>query len=179
MNELIQGHKDTEFLGFVTASRRELRQVAFLMCRDWHQAEDLTQDALVSLYSHWDGIRDRDRLLPYARRVLLRKLLDERRRPWRREVATTVIDREDSFAGGHDLGERRMLLDLLDRLPPRRRACVVLRFFEELSVAETADVLGCSEGTVKSQTSRALAELRGLVGEAGLAITDLLQGAPS
>ncbi|WP_221629375.1 SigE family RNA polymerase sigma factor [Humibacillus xanthopallidus] len=176
MRRAVPGEKDAEFLAFVTMSRRELRQVAFLMCGDWHQAEDLTQDALLSLYAAWDRIEVRSRLLPYARRVLLRKLLDQRRRPWRREVATSVPDREDVRAGTHDLGERRMLLDLLANLAPRRRACLVLRYFEELSVAETAEVLGCSEGTVKSQTSRALAELRALVDDAGLAIDDLLQG---
>jgi RNA polymerase sigma-70 factor (sigma-E family) len=168
--------KDTEFLAFVTMSRRELRQVAFLMCRDWHQAEDLTQDALVSLYAAWDRVEVRTRLLPYARRILVRKLLDERRRPWRREVAATVPDHHDPGAATHDLGERQMLLALLAHLAPRRRACLVLRYFDELSVAETAETLGCSEGTVKSQTSRALAELRSHVAEAGLAIDDLLQG---
>ena len=85
-------------------------------------------------------------------------------------------DHHDPGAATHDLGERQMLLGLLARLAPRRRACLVLRYFDELSVAETAETLGCSEGTVKSQTSRALAELRSHVAEAGLAIDDLLQG---
>src|SRR5690348_14836033 len=129
VRQAVPGDRDAEFLAFVTMSRRELRQVAFLMCRDWHQAEDLTQDALVSLYAAWDRIEVRSRLLPYARRVLLRKLLDEQRRPWRREVMTVVPDHEDVRAETRDLGERRALLDLLANLAPRRRACLVLRYF--------------------------------------------------
>lgn len=166
--------KDAEFLAFVTSSRSELRRVAYLMCRDWHLAEDITQDALVSLYASWDRIAEPELVMAYARKVVLRKLLDLRRRPWHRERVGTIPDlpaRPDESA---PLDEREVLLRALSALPAGRRACIVLRYFEELSVAETAEVLGCSEGNVKSQTARGITELRRLLESAGVTYLGLM-----
>ncbi|WP_433212234.1 sigma-70 family RNA polymerase sigma factor [Dactylosporangium sp. CS-047395] len=90
--------------------------------------------------------------------MLMRAWLDERRRPWRREASTERLP--ESAAPGPDADRRLAVLSLLGTLPPRRRAVLVLRYFCDLSVEETAEALGCSEGTVKSQTARALESLR-------------------
>ena len=94
----------------------------------------------------------------YVRRMLLRAWLDERRRPWRRERATSVLP--ERAAPTVDTTNRLAILALLAELPARRRAVLILRYFCDLSVEETADALGCSAGTVKSQTARALDTLR-------------------
>ena len=135
-----------------------LRRTAYLLCGDWHMADDLVSTALVKLLRHWRRISVMEQPDAYVRRMLLRAWLDEKRRPWRREHATAVLpDRATAVA---DSAERLTILAHLAELPPRRRAVLVLRYFCDLSVAETAEALGCSEGTVKSQTARALDALR-------------------
>jgi RNA polymerase sigma-70 factor (sigma-E family) len=158
---------DDEYVEFVSHAMRELRRTAYLLCGDWHRAEDATQDALIRLYRRWPKVERREGLLPYARRTLLRILVDQSRRPWRREVSVEVTP-DDALPGPiAAVDDRIVLVNALARVPPRRRACIVLRYLDELSVRETADALGCSEGTVKSQTARGLDDLRGALDEAG------------
>ncbi|MGC4886132.1 SigE family RNA polymerase sigma factor [Micromonospora sp. DT227] len=153
--------RDDEFRDYVSARLEPLRRTAYLLCRDWHTADDLVSITLSKLYRNWRRARDADNLDAYVRGMLTNAWLDERRRPWRRERSTDdVPDRADLAAGEPDVGEREVLLDLLGRLAPRRRAVVVLRFYCDLSVEETAQVLGVSSGTVKSQAARALETLR-------------------
>lgn len=148
-----------EFVAYVDARRGYLRRVAYLVCGDWHAAEDLVQTALVKLYGAWprihiDGAED-----AYVRRIIVRAHLDERRRPWRREKAG--LDGFDRAAPeAVSLEDSDALLTAMKALPERQRATVVLRYWCELSVEETAQDLGCSTGTVKSQTARAVASLR-------------------
>lgn len=168
--------RDAEFLAFVTSSRSELRRIAYLMCRDWHQAEDLTQDTLVSIYASWESIADTGALMPYARKVLLRKVIDDSRRPWRRHRVGELPELAAQPDGDVPYDERQVLLAALSKLPAGRRACIVLRYFEDLSVAETAGVLGCSEGNVKSQTARGITELRRLLDAAGITYLGLMDG---
>ncbi|MBO0867037.1 MAG: SigE family RNA polymerase sigma factor [Micromonosporaceae bacterium] len=142
-----------------------LRRTAYLLCGDWHAADDLASTVLVKLLRHWRRISTVDDLDGYVRRMLLRAWLDERRRPWRREHPTAELPEPAAPAdpGGRDDGgvvNRVTLVTHLAMLPPRRRAVLVLRFFEDLSVEQTAEVLGCSTGTVKSQTARALETMR-------------------
>lgn len=157
---------DEEFTAFSVSALPQLRRTAFLVCSDWHRAEDAAQEALIRTYRSWRRIERREGLLAYARRTTIRLLVDESRRPWRRErtgpsgkVDASVPDLAEAYA------ERDAVLQALSSLSPGRRACVVLRYYQDLSVAETARALGCSEGTVKSQTSDALKALRPLVGE--------------
>lgn len=151
-----------EFVTFVAARRGYLRRTAYLVCGDWHLADDLVQTALVKLYAAWPRIRREGAEEAYARRTIVRVYLDERRRPWRRErigldgvdpVQRAGLSYEDSDA----------LIAALRALPVRQRATIVLRYWCGLSVDEAAAELGCSAGTVKSQTARAMASLRGLL----------------
>jgi RNA polymerase sigma-70 factor (sigma-E family) len=143
---------------YVTHRIDGLRRTAYLLCGNWHTADDLVSAALVKLLRHWRRVSAMDAPDAYVRRMLLRAWLDERRRPWRREHATGVLP--DRAGRPVDPTDRLHILALLAELPPRRRAVLVLRYFCDLSVQETAEALGCTEGTVKSQAARALDSLR-------------------
>ena len=153
------GRRRDDFADYVAARRGYLRRVAYLMCGNWHSAEDLVQTALMKLYVAWPRIRRQGTEDAYARRIVLRAYLDEQRRPWRREsIGLDGIDvAPDSPTSPEDEDELRAALRTL---PERQRATVVLRFWCGLSVEETAYDMGCSPGTVKSNTARALGTLR-------------------
>jgi RNA polymerase sigma-70 factor (sigma-E family) len=158
--------RDEDFVAYYIARGNELRNTAYLLCGDWHLAEDLTQIAFTKLYRAWHRIQRHDVLDQYARRVLLRAFLDERRRPWRREYPTVPDSPAlDSPAPDDPVPDERMLMETaLSSLSKRHRAVLVLRFWADLSVETVADILGCSTGTVKSQTARGLANLRAALG---------------
>jgi RNA polymerase sigma-70 factor (sigma-E family) len=154
------------FRAYASSHRAALRRTAFLLCGDWHQADDLVQSTLVKLFVAWPRMRSADRPEAYARRTLVHCFLDERRRPWRREAPVDGFADQPAGADPSDL--RLDLRAALDRLPARQRATVLLRYWADATVAEAADALGCSEGTVKSQTARALHTLRGLLADPAL-----------
>ncbi|MEU0152805.1 MULTISPECIES: SigE family RNA polymerase sigma factor [Micromonospora] len=156
---------EDEFREFVAARLDPLRRTAYLLCRDWHTADDLVSITAGRLYRHWRRVRAADNVDAYVRGVLTHAWLDERRRPWRRERSSDDLpDQPDPGSGEPTLADRELLWDLLGRLAPRRRAVVVLRFYCDLSVEQTAEILGVSTGTVKSQAARALEHLRLLAG---------------
>lgn len=159
---------EEQFVAYYSARGAILRRTAFLLCGDWHLAEDLTQTTFVNLYQAWRRIERHEVLDQYARRVLLRAFLDHRRRPWRRDVVAAPDSPDLDAEVWHDRGpeERMVLRSALLRLSKRRRAVLVLRFWADLSVEQVADVLQCPVGTVKSQTARGLAELREILGGA-------------
>ncbi|MFI6673543.1 SigE family RNA polymerase sigma factor [Kribbella sp. NPDC050470] len=153
--------RDREFVEFVEAAGASLRRTAYLVSGDRHRADDIVQDALYKLYLAWPKVRRTGNPFAYARRMVVNVAHDGKRRPWRREVSIAdVPDRveRDDFATGY--AERNEVLEALRGLAPRQRACVVLRYYEDLSVEQTAEILGCSEGTVKSQAARGLDTLR-------------------
>ena len=164
---------EQDFAEYFAARRDAVRRSAYLLCGDWHRADDLAQTAFVALHRRWRKIRDRGALDAYVRRTLVRAVIDESRRPWRRERFVDELPETarpgDGVAGDGEVGEtianRTALLDGLRRVPPRQRAVLVLRFLEGLDVSATAEVLKCSEGTVKSQTSRGLSALREVLGD--------------
>lgn len=162
---------EEDFAEYFVARRDAVRRSAYLLCGDWHRADDLAQTAFVALHRRWRKIRDRGALDAYVRRTLVRAAIDESRRPWRRErfVDELPENAQPGDGGSGELGEavanRTALLDGLRRVPPRQRAVLVLRFLEGLDVSATADALKCSEGTVKSQTSRGLVALREVLGD--------------
>src|SRR5690606_20643684 len=135
------------------------------MCGNWHHAEDAVQEALIRVYRSWRRIGRREGLLAYARRTTIRILIDQSRRPWRRERSTGTVTSDHAVDPTAEVDQREAMVRALSSLSPGRRACVVLRYYHDLTVAETARALGCSEGTVKSQTADGLRALRRLVGE--------------
>jgi len=149
---------EASYRDYVAHRLDALRRTAYLLCGDWHTADDLVSTTLVKLLRHWRRVSAMDQPDAYVRRILLRAWLDERRRPWRREHVTPVVP--ERAASTVDSTDRLAILALLAELPPRRRAVLVLRYFCDLSVEESAEALGCSTGTVKSQTARALDTLR-------------------
>jgi len=131
-------------------------------------AEDLVQTALARMYVAWPKVRRSDSADAYARRVLVNAYIDEVRRPrWRREqTVSEPPDRPDTGPDGGwpDAVDGDVIRTALAELPKRMRAAVVLRHWLDLSVEETASLLDCSEGTVKSQTAKGIARLRSLLG---------------
>ena len=155
--------RDEEFTAYVAARARVLRRSAYLLCGDWHRAEDLTQSALTKVYLAWSRVRRADSVDGYVRTVLVRTYLDEERRHWRRErPAADGLDGTGTDPAAQ-ADQRLDLVRALATLPPRQRAAVVLRCWEDLPIAEVARALDCSPGTVKSQTSRGLVALRAVL----------------
>lgn len=158
-----------DFTEFVQASWPGLYRTAFMLLGDRGLAEDLAQTALTKTYAAWTRIEDRSAARAYAHRTLVNTAASWfRRKGWRKEYPTAELPDSSGPSGARDVGARSEMMDALSRLPPRQRAVVVLRFYEDLSVAETADALGCSVGTVKSQTFEAFSKLRTLLGDATL-----------
>jgi RNA polymerase sigma-70 factor (sigma-E family) len=167
----VDQHDEQEFAEYFVARRDAVRRSAYLLCGDWHRADDLAQTAFVALHRHWKKVRDRGALDAYVRRTVVRAVIDESRRPWRRERFTgEVPEVPDLSAGAPEIGDavatRATLLQALAKVPPRQRAVLVLRFLEGQDVSGVAAALGCTEGTVKSQTARGLAALRAELGDA-------------
>jgi RNA polymerase sigma-70 factor (sigma-E family) len=163
--------EEREFAEYFAARRDAVRRTAYLLCGDWHRADDLAQTAFVALHRRWRKVRDKAALDAYVRRTLVRAVIDESRRPWRRERHVDAVpERPVRGGGGDEVGDtvatRSALLDGLAGVPPKQRAVLVLRFLEGLDVAATAAVLKCSEGNVKSQTARGLVALRTVLGDA-------------
>jgi len=160
-----------EFREFIRNRASLLHQSAYLLCGDWHLAHDLVQDTLVKAYQHWPRVRQADSPDAYVRRILRNEARDR----WRRRDQVMPVlrfpdgrepvapDATDEIAGR--AGLRQALL----ALPQRQRATVILRYLEGMSERETAAVLGCSQGTVKSQSSRALGTLRSVLDAAEFA----------
>jgi RNA polymerase sigma-70 factor (sigma-E family) len=151
--------REAEYTEYVQARLPWLRRIAYRLTQDWQLADDLTQVAVTSLYTHWNLARDASSTDAYARMILVRAFINERRSPWSRRVLLGGGYPEHAAAtADHDA--RLDVRAALAALPPRQRATVVLRYCYDLPIGQTASELGCSEGTVKSQTAKALAALR-------------------
>jgi RNA polymerase sigma-70 factor (sigma-E family) len=149
------------FRGYVAARSAALLRTAYLLTGNRSDAEDLLQTALAKTYLAWDRIRDREALDGYVRRTMVNTQTSWWRRRKVSEYATDDLpERDDPRSATDDLALHDALWSALGQLPTRQRATVVLRYYEDLSEAETAQVLGVSVGTVKSTTSRALVKLR-------------------
>ncbi|GIG67270.1 SigE family RNA polymerase sigma factor [Phytomonospora endophytica] len=174
----MRAEHEAEFREFVTGRTERLRVFAYLCCGDWHRAEDAVQTALIRLYGAWNRAR-KISVDPYVRRIIVNVLIDEHRLSWFRRVniggdeagpaRATAVD-------GQRTDQRLMLTEALQHLPRRQRAAVVLRFWEDLPVEQTAQIMGCSTGAVKNLTMRGLATLRGLLTDS---VLDDIQGATS
>jgi RNA polymerase sigma-70 factor (sigma-E family) len=147
--------REQEFTEFFGAHAQGLRRTAYLVVRDWHLAEDLTQQALAKLYAAWGRTHEATRLA-YARKIVVNECLSHLRRHRPETAVETVPDPPGSVTGDHPLDLGRAL----GLLPPRQRAIVALRYLDDLSVEEVGRTLGIADGTVKSQTARGLDTLR-------------------
>ena len=162
---------DAGFREWMIVRSSTLRRKAFLLCGDWSSADDLVQDVLVAMYPRWSRIVRGGHVDAYANRVLVGKLVDARRRPWRRERSfDTVPDSVDSTS------ERAIaavddcdgpLVSALAALPAGQRAVLVLRFTDDLSIEGISQVMGIPAGTVKSRLSRGTETLRAHLGATG------------
>lgn len=175
---MLDGGDEAEFSAFVARDGGQLLGFAFLLTGNRHDAEDLAQQALLRAAAHWPAARQSP--ARYSRTVLL-NLVRDRWRAWQRQPAEVLSVDPAALPSASDAAavvlDRQVLLHACRLLPLQQRAVLVLRFWEDRSVAETAAVLGCTAGTVKSQTHRALARLRdALSGLAGGAPGDAGEG---
>ncbi|MYS87494.1 SigE family RNA polymerase sigma factor [Embleya scabrispora] len=155
--------KERLFDEFVTARYHALRRTAYLLCGDWHQAEDLVQTALTKVYATWHRMRDTDAVDSYTRRVLVRGFIDTKRLHSGREVLSEAFP--DAAATDVDSARRLALLSALGQVSPVYRAVLVLRYWEDQSVEETSALLGRSSSAVRSAASRGLEQLRAILGD--------------
>ena len=155
--------RDAEYCEYVAARLSSLRRLAAVLCDDWQRADDLVQVTLTKLYVHWGRARAADHPDAYARAVLVHEFIQERRSLWVKRVRLVGrVSDAPAAVVDHDV-----VLDLraaVAALPARQRATLVLRFYCDLNVDRCAEVLGCSPGTVKSQTARALETVRRSLG---------------
>lgn len=161
--------EEREFREFVAARSRSLLHTAYLLTGDWEQGRDLLQTALASTARRWSRLRDRQQPETYVRRALYHAHVDRfRLLSWGKETVTDKLP--DSSAQTADLADtvvqRQDIMAALRRLPRRQRAVIVLRYFEDRPDQEIAAILGIAQGTVRSQTHKALASLRAAFAEA-------------
>ncbi|WP_033340597.1 SigE family RNA polymerase sigma factor [Catenuloplanes japonicus] len=159
---------DADYLAYVHGRMAALRRWAYLLSGDTHQADDLVQEALTTVYSRWHRVSKAENVDGYVHRILVRTFLNERRRGWwkvRLLGGGTTPERQPDPEDAADLEEKQVLRAALARITPNQQAVLVLRFLCDQSVADTALVLGVSEGTVKSQTAHALSAMRRILGE--------------
>ena len=150
-----------DFTAFVAEKQQALLRLAMVLCGNARLAEDVVADVLGRAYEKWARISELDQPYAYVRRMVVNEYLSWRRRAGRAfplAQLDDLVDAEPDHAAAH--AERRALIDQLAGLPRQQRAALVLRYYEGLSDAEIADVLGCGESTVRSNASRALATLR-------------------
>ncbi|WP_328748275.1 SigE family RNA polymerase sigma factor [Streptomyces sp. NBC_00285] len=154
--------REREFREFVEAQQAQLRRSAFLLCGDWHQAQDLTQTSLMKLYVAWGRVRRDGNVGAYARTILAHTFIDQQRKGgWREEPVDEPPDVLSTVPAAPEL--RLLMQTALMELAPRYRAVLVLRFWEDWTVEQTASALRVSPGTVKSQSARGLVRLREIV----------------
>jgi len=153
--------RDADFSAYLAARQPALLRTAYLLTGSRADAEDLLQTSMAKLYLAWDRVREREAVDAYARRIMVNEHNSLWRRAWKRqEIAVDEVPEREAHEDRYDDGRDAALWSFVQSLPRRQRAIVVLRYYEELTEAETADMLGISVGTVKSQCSRALAALR-------------------
>jgi RNA polymerase sigma-70 factor (sigma-E family) len=155
--------RDAEFAEYVRARLPTLRRLAVLLCQDWHRADDLVQAAITRLYVHWPKAKAAENIDAYVRTIVVREFVRERRSSWTRRV-TLSGQLPDRPSEAHDADTTIDLQAAIATLPARQRATLVLRFYCDLNVDQSAHVLGCTSGTVKSQTAKALDSLRRTLG---------------
>jgi RNA polymerase sigma-70 factor (sigma-E family) len=164
------------FADYFAARRDSVRRTAYLLCGDWYWADDLTQAAFVRLASGWHRVRDPGALDHYLRTCLVRAYFSEARRGWRRREEPTAEPPDHGVGHEEEHVRRLAFARALAEVPPRQRITLVYRYYLGLDIAATAEALGCSEGTVKSQTARGLDRLRQVLLRMDIVLTPSLIG---
>jgi RNA polymerase sigma-70 factor (sigma-E family) len=164
-----QAQDDASFETFVQTRGATLTRFAYLIVRDHHLAQDLTQEGLARLHRHWARVSDFDDPDAYVRKIMLNQFLSwRRRRAWTERSTADLAEQptsDDPTASGAD---RDAMWALLGDLPPRQRAVIVLRYYEDLDDNAIAHLLKCTPATVRSHASKATARLRSAVADADL-----------
>ncbi|WP_109507993.1 SigE family RNA polymerase sigma factor [Nocardioides speluncae] len=168
--------RDEAFAEFYSAAHAQLCRTAYLLCGDPHRAADLAQDGLIKVYVAWPRLTRQGGEFAYARKAVVSAFLDSHRKRSNHERPGDTSGSAEAEADHADaVADRATVLGALIELPQQQRACVVLRYYDDLSVRDTAAALGCTEGTVKSHTSRALEHLRNTLGEHADNLTALIE----
>jgi len=162
------GSVDTDFRQFVALRSAALLRTAYLLVGDWASAEDVLQTALTKTYLAWRRLGEIEAVEAYARKVLITTATSWWRRRWHGERPAESLPESGGRDPSQEWVDREVMWRYVQTLPARQRAVLVLRFYEDLTEAETARVLGISVGTVKSQCFRALATLRERLGHSGI-----------
>ena len=159
----MRSDRDAAFTDYMSARMPALRRLARLLCQDWATADDLLQAAMTRTYVHWSKAARADNTDAYVRAILVREFVEQRRASWTRRVSLT--DRPPELPAITPDHENAIdMRTAVAALPPRQRAVLVLRYFCDLNVDQSAQALGCTPGTVKSQTAKALSTLRQEIG---------------
>jgi RNA polymerase sigma-70 factor (sigma-E family) len=164
----VKEDRDSEYLEYVRGRLPSWRRLALALCGEESCADDVVQQALISLYVYWRRVRGLANADAYMRKILVRAHLNDRRTAWARRVSLTRTVPEASADTPGDIEARLVLIEALRQVPPRQRAVLVLRYLDDQSVEAVAEILGTSTGTVKSQAARGLAALRRLVDSSNL-----------
>jgi RNA polymerase sigma-70 factor (sigma-E family) len=154
---------DSEYLAYVQGRITGLRRSAYLLSGDAHAADDMVQETLTKLYVRWPRIQQVDNLDAYVNTMLVRVFLDDRRRGWWKVALPGRLPEPEPVVAG-PAEDPHVVRAALAQLPPRQQAVLVLRFLCDQPVKDVAQLLRCSEGTVKSQTAHGLSRLRKLLG---------------
>jgi RNA polymerase sigma-70 factor (sigma-E family) len=154
--------EEREYIEYVTVRLPALRRLAYSLCGDPHRADDLVQVTITEVFARWAKVRAVDRIDRYVDRMLVNRFIDERRLAWAkvrlfREPPDQPVPADLAFE------ERHVVRAALAKVPRSQQAVLVLRYIYDLPVSEVAEMLGCSEGNVKSQTARGLTRLRKLL----------------
>ena len=162
--------QEAEFRSFAVAQRESLRRYAYLLCGDWYEADDIVQKALTKMFAAWKRVEPGG-APAYVRKIVTNVYISHRRLSWvRRERASAELPVQRLDRPQEVVDVRLELIAALDRLPKRQRATLVLRYWEQLSVDETATAMNCSTGTVKSQSAKGLHKLKELLTESAVPV---------
>ncbi|MFC3491169.1 SigE family RNA polymerase sigma factor [Glycomyces rhizosphaerae] len=160
--------QEAEFRSFAVAQRDSLRRYAYLLCGDWFEADDIVQKALTKLFAAWTRVEPGG-APAYVRKIVTNVYISHHRLAWvRRERTSAELPVQQLDRPQEEVDVRLELIGALNRLPARQRATLVLRYWEQLSVDETATAMSCSTGTVKSQSAKGLRKLKELLTDAAV-----------
>jgi RNA polymerase sigma-70 factor (sigma-E family) len=159
---------DEDFADFVAARWASLYRLAYLLAASPTGAEDLLQTTLEKAYVNWSRIGRMEHVEAYVRRMLANTVVSGRRRAWAGERPTDELPEHVGDSAEVPVLDRHLVWPLVCALPARQRAVIVLRYYEDLTEAQIADVLGCAPGTVKSQSSAAIGALRRALAASGV-----------